>query len=80
MIKNYIKGDLKMIYEINVSLNGQHFFATAPRSLTCEKHARHVFAEIQAKFPKDDGYKVTITAKRIEWIDVTDAVLHGITL
>lgn len=50
-------------YEINVSLNGRHFFATAPRSFvyagdeTKLEEARKVFAD---KFPESEGYKITV--------------------
>lgn len=48
-------------YEINVSLNGRHFFATAPRSCVTENEARKVFAEIIARFPKAEGFEASCT-------------------
>jgi len=50
-----------MYYEINVSLNGNHFFATAERSATTEYEARRLFTEIKNRFRKEDGYNVTCT-------------------
>lgn len=50
-----------MYYEINVALNGRHFFATAPRSLTDEKAARTMFELFRAKFPEAEGYSLTLS-------------------
>lgn len=48
-------------YEINVSLNGQHFFATAPRSCTSERDARKVATAIRERFLEQAGFKVDVT-------------------
>ena len=50
-----------MYYEINVSRNGRHFFATAPRSVTSEGELRAVFTELKNRFPEADGFEVTAT-------------------
>lgn len=47
-----------MHYIINVSKNGQHFFATAKHSLTYESKARGVFFDFCQRFPKKDGFKI----------------------
>ena len=50
-----------MYYEINVSLNGKHFFATAERSITNPwdlKDKLNIFIE---KFPESEGYKISVT-------------------
>ena len=47
-------------YEINVSKNGRHFFATAPRSCVSPGDATEVVREIYKKFPESEGYKVTM--------------------
>lgn len=47
-----------MYYEINVSLNGKHFFATAERSLTTESDARKAFVVFSEKFPAAEGYQL----------------------
>lgn len=52
-----------MYYEINVSKNGQHFFATAPRSITTMAHLQEVYPEIAKAFPARKGYNITITRK-----------------
>lgn len=49
-----------MYFEINVALNGRHFFATAPRSLTNEPAARSAYAVLCEKFPAAEGYGVTL--------------------
>ena len=50
-------------YEINVSLNGCHFFATTKRSATNVKTARRIFYELKKRFPEKDGFKITITGQ-----------------
>ena len=39
-----------MYYEINVSRNGRHLFATAKHSLTDQRSAAKLLAEFRAKF------------------------------
>lgn len=48
-------------YEINVSKNGKHVFATASRSLTLEYQARKLYLSMKDKFQESDGYEVSIT-------------------
>jgi len=51
-----------MRYEINVSKNGRHFFATAQRSITAkEEEAQKVFMALKERFYEDDGYKLALT-------------------
>ena len=50
-------------FEINVSLNGLHFFATAERSLTTRSQMQRAFDIFAEKFPISEGYEITIT----EW-------------
>ena len=49
------------MYEINVSLNGQHFFATHERSIVSEKKLKEVYKVFKEKFPKSDGYELSVT-------------------
>jgi hypothetical protein len=49
-----------MYYEINVSLNGVHFFATSPRSITSKAELKKVYAIFKEKFPASEGYKLTV--------------------
>lgn len=53
-----------MNYEINISKNGNHFFATNERSLTHVDKASEVLEVLKTKFPKSEGYAITITATR----------------
>lgn len=50
-----------MYYEINVSLNGRHFFATAPRSITTYAELKKVLPVIIEKFPASEGYVIMLT-------------------
>jgi hypothetical protein len=50
-----------MYYEINVSLNGQHFFATAKRSIQSERQLKEAAAIFKKKFPKSEGYELRCT-------------------
>lgn len=50
-----------MYYEINVSLNGKHLFATSERSIS-DKHAlQKVYSLFKEKFPESEGYKLSVT-------------------
>lgn len=49
-----------MYYEINVSLNGRHLFATAERSVTDNHKLQKVYKLFMEKFPEEEGYKVTV--------------------
>lgn len=50
-----------MYYEINVSLHGVHYFATAKRSLTNETVAEAAYNHFKRLFPESEGYKVRCT-------------------
>lgn len=50
-----------MYYEINVSLNGRHLFATHERSITDKWELEKVYKIFRDKFPEEEGYKITIT-------------------
>lgn len=60
-----------MNYEINVSLHGKHYFATAPRSLTNLPDAIWMKAHFVKIFPEEEGYKVRLSriTTEIETID-----------
>ncbi|MHA1345018.1 MAG: hypothetical protein ACTSO3_01325 [Candidatus Heimdallarchaeaceae archaeon] len=45
-------------YEINVSLNGSHFFATDSRSIKTEKDLKKILPIIKEKFPEEEGYEI----------------------
>jgi hypothetical protein len=50
-----------MYYEINVSLNGTHFFATDKRSAQSTHQAKALVATFRKAFPKAEGYRITVT-------------------
>ena len=50
-----------MYYEINVSFNGSHFFATHERSITTEDKLKKVLAVLQEKFQSKEGFEISIT-------------------
>lgn len=52
-----------MWYEINVSINGQHFFATAERSITTRSKAQSVARLFLKKFPPSEGYALTVSMR-----------------
>lgn len=57
------KGGLNMYYEINISLNGKHLFATAEHSITNPYKVEKIYNLFKEKFPESEGYKIDIT----EW-------------
>jgi hypothetical protein len=50
-----------MNYEINIALNGSHFFATHQRSITDEETLIAVFEVLNLKFPSEEGYHITVS-------------------
>lgn len=49
-----------MYYEINVALNGRHYFATAERSLLHKEAALRAFWDLFDRFPANEGFLVTL--------------------
>lgn len=49
-----------MHFEINVVLNGRHFFATDKRSLLTAEVCRRVYDTFVTKFPTEEGYELSI--------------------
>ena len=50
-----------MYYEINVALNGQHFFATDKRSITDKWKLEKIYKILKTKFPEEEGYNIIVT-------------------
>ena len=50
-----------MYFEINVSLNGRHFFATAERSIRDRATLEKVLDVFRECFTAENGYKITVT-------------------
>lgn len=61
-----------MYYEINVSLNGKHFFATDERSIRTKAKLYDVLEVFMQKFPESEGYNVSVTywEKLGKYIDI----------
>lgn len=55
-----------MYYEINVALNGKHFFATHKRSVTSDIELNKLVLIFAIKFPEDEGYEISISLDRQE--------------
>ncbi len=51
---------MESYYEINVSLNGRHLFATAPRSARTEEDVNKIMKIFIKKFPKEEGFEISI--------------------
>lgn len=60
-MSNQIIKTMQSYYEINISLNGWHFFATANRSITDTNKLQSVLEVIITKFPENEGYKISIS-------------------
>ena len=50
-----------MYYEINVSQHGQHYFATAERSIRLESEAAEMLEHFSDLFPVTEGYQINVT-------------------
>lgn len=48
------------MYEINVSKNGQHYFATAERSLMSLDKALDMVRQFKNLFPATEGYRIDL--------------------
>ena len=62
-----------MYYEINVSKDGRHFFATADRSITNVNDLHIVYRAIKKGFPESEGYSIDIT-KEIQYGEIITEV------
>lgn len=66
------------MYEINVALNGKHFFATHERSLTDQWKMLDCLKVFKEKFPESEGYSITVSeiVKYSKHLDI-DEVLEN---
>ena len=53
-----------MHYEINISLHGKHFFATAARSITDRNQLKKVHAKLVESFKEEDGFSISVSERR----------------
>lgn len=65
-----------MFYEINVSKDGWHLFATADRSITSEERLEEMCTLFVKKFPSKKGYVMSVVQwdKVGEIMSVTDVL------
>ena len=49
------------MFEINVSLNGKHLFATHERSIRHSYELERVLPEIQKRFPTEEGFNINVS-------------------
>lgn len=54
-----------MYYEINVALHGNHFFATAERSIRDMIKLKQVYSSFKDKFPESEGFSIYVTKREI---------------
>lgn len=59
-----------MYFEINVSHQGKHLFATAKRSISTRDQAKALWQKLKSAFPGDEGYEVTVT----KWTTIGERV------
>ena len=59
-----------MYYEINISKNGAHYFATAERSIRTNIKARTVYYELLKRFPATEGYEISVIKWRSSGVPV----------
>lgn len=59
-----------MHYEINVSKDGRHVFATHPRSVTTAREAARLCDMFEQAFPETEDYKIDVTCKETTSITV----------
>lgn len=60
-----------MHYEINVSHNGKHFFATADRSIILRSQLEAILRKFIEAFPRTEGYQIRVTYWETSGKDVT---------
>ena len=59
-----------MYYEINVALNGRHFFATNERSIQDAQKLEEVRKVFEEKFPESEGYSLTFARYELRGVKI----------
>ncbi len=59
-----------MWYEINVSKDGRHYFATHKRSISTIEKATDIRDRLKLAMPEEEGYAYTITQWQTTGVDV----------
>lgn len=68
-----------MYYEINVVLNGKHFFATSERSITTKDKLLETMKVFKRKFPEREGYSImTFYNPQVEYFVSIDTKLNTV--
>lgn len=57
-------------YQINVSLNGIHFFETDKYSITNKTTMENVYKVFKEKFPAEEGYDILVWDMTGKFIDM----------
>lgn len=65
-----------MWFEINVSKDGLHYFATHERSITTLPKLEEVVKDFSEKFPETEGYSIIVTKQQVvgEGIPVNEII------
>ena len=50
-----------MYYDVNIALNGRHYIATAPRSITSKDDLKKKLPVLKEKFPESEGYSISVS-------------------
>lgn len=65
-----------MYYEINVSKDGKHLFSTDKRSVEFYWRLERVYRIFEQKFPKYEGYKITVIKWEERGFEINDVWGH----
>lgn len=71
LVLSKTREETRMYYEINVALDGKHFFATHPRSITDENQVVAVYEALRERFKPQDGFDITATRWPEECVTIT---------
>ena len=63
--QDFFEGGMSMYYEINVSLDGVHLFATTERSAQTKYALDKILTIFKEKFPKKEGYAISVAKVEI---------------
>lgn len=68
------------MFEINVSKNGRHYFATHERSIVNQEQCSVLFEEFTKKFPAKEGYEISVTHVKRESVTMTEELVFQMVL
>lgn len=64
------------MYEINISKNGIHFFATQSNSAKTLNELKNILQVFKNKFPEKEGYKITVLENVNYFKIITEEVIN----